>query len=37
RASSNTKVQTYGSVDPNLFDQIVQQPAQRAASPQREH
>jgi cytochrome o ubiquinol oxidase subunit 2 len=33
RAGSNTKVQTYGSVDPNLFERIVQQTAPRAATP----
>jgi cytochrome o ubiquinol oxidase subunit 2 len=29
-------VQTYGNVDPNLFERIVQQTAPRAASPHRE-
>jgi cytochrome o ubiquinol oxidase subunit 2 len=37
RASSNTQVQTYGSVDPNLFERIVQQKTQRAASPHEEN
>jgi cytochrome o ubiquinol oxidase subunit 2 len=36
RAGSSTKVQTYGSLDPNLFDRIVQQTAPRAASPHEE-
>jgi cytochrome o ubiquinol oxidase subunit 2 len=37
RAGSNTPVQTYGSVDPNLFERIVQQKTQRAASPHEEN
>ena len=27
----------FGSVDPNLFERIVQQTAQRSASPHKEH
>jgi cytochrome o ubiquinol oxidase subunit 2 len=37
RPGSNTQVQTYGSVDPSLFERIVQQAAPRAASPHQGH
>jgi cytochrome o ubiquinol oxidase subunit 2 len=37
RSDSNTKVQTYGSVDPTLFERIVQQTAPRGASLHKEH
>jgi cytochrome o ubiquinol oxidase subunit II len=37
RAGTLTKAQIYGSVDPNLFERIVQQTAQRSASPHKEH
>jgi cytochrome o ubiquinol oxidase subunit 2 len=33
----STNVQTYGSVDPNLFERIVQQTESGAASPHKEH
>jgi cytochrome o ubiquinol oxidase subunit 2 len=36
RASSNTQTQTYRSVDPDLFEQIVQTSARHAAGPLRE-
>jgi cytochrome o ubiquinol oxidase subunit 2 len=37
RARSNTQVRTYGGVDPNLFERIVEQAAPRAASSHKEH
>jgi cytochrome o ubiquinol oxidase subunit 2 len=37
RPGSNTPVQAYGSVDPKLFERIVEQAAPRAASSHKEH
>jgi hypothetical protein len=36
RAGSDTQRQTYGSVDSNLFERIVEQAAPRAAAPHKE-
>jgi cytochrome o ubiquinol oxidase subunit 2 len=36
RAGSNAKAQTYGSVDPNLFERIVQQTVSLAGAPRKE-